>query len=154
MSIPLEVIEELSHKKNIVGLKDSERDEERLNKAIETWKDREDFSYFVGWGTKCTEGLMKGSDGIVPSTGNFSSKMYADLYTAVLNGDMSKAELLQKQTDKISLVYQKDRILSESLPALKVLMKSIGLCEKYVLPPFALLPGEEEKRIIENLNNL
>ena len=154
MSIPLEVIEELSHKKNIVGLKDSERDEERMNKAIELWKDRNDFSHFIGWGTKCTEGLIKGSDGIVPSTGNFSPKMYADLYTAALNGDIFQAELLQKRTDAISLVYQKDRILSESLPALKVLMKSIDLCEKYVLPPFTLLKNEDEKRIIENLNNL
>jgi len=154
MSIPLDVVEVLSNKANIVGLKDSERNEERLNKAIEMWKDRDNFSHFTGWGAKCTEGLIKGSDGIVPSTGNFSAKMFADLYNAVLKKDISTAELLQKQTDEISLVYQKDRILSESLPALKVLMKSIGLCESNVLPPFIKINEEEEKILLKKLDEV
>ena len=154
MSIPLEVIEKLSYKKNIVGLKDSERDEERMHKAIEMWKDRNDFSHFIGWGTKCAEGLRKGSDGIVPSTGNYSPKIYADLYTAILNGDNTKADLFQEQADEISLVYQKDRILSESLPALKVMMENIGLCKSNVLPPFLKLKSDEEKIILKKLHDI
>ena len=37
MSIPLTVIDELSHHKNIVGLKDSERSDERMLESLKLW---------------------------------------------------------------------------------------------------------------------
>ncbi|MBL7745243.1 MAG: dihydrodipicolinate synthase family protein, partial [Chitinophagaceae bacterium] len=43
MSIPLPVIEELSHHNNIAGMKDSERSEERMLQSLKSWKDRDDF---------------------------------------------------------------------------------------------------------------
>src|SRR5699024_73885 len=46
MSVPLEVVDQLSHHPNIAGLKDSERDENRLKEALERWKDRSDFTHF------------------------------------------------------------------------------------------------------------
>ena len=51
MSIPLEVIAELSHHPNIVGLKDSERDLKRLETITENYRDKEDFTYLIGWPT-------------------------------------------------------------------------------------------------------
>ena len=60
MSIPLPVIDELSHHDNIVGSKDSERSEQRLLESISLWKDREDFSHFVGWAAKSAEALLNG----------------------------------------------------------------------------------------------
>ena len=48
MSIPLDVVAELSHHPNIWGLKDSERDAKRMKQCIETYKNRADFSYFCG----------------------------------------------------------------------------------------------------------
>ena len=49
MSIPLDVIKRLADHPNIVGLKDSERDLERMQLCIEFAQSREDFSYFCGW---------------------------------------------------------------------------------------------------------
>src|SRR6202000_1917559 len=48
-SIPLPLVDKLSHHPNIVGLKDSERDEERLVAALEMWSNRKDFSHLLGW---------------------------------------------------------------------------------------------------------
>ncbi|NOX65408.1 MAG: dihydrodipicolinate synthase family protein [Chlorobi bacterium] len=148
MSIPLDIVDQLSRHENIVGLKDSEHNQERLDKSIELWKDREDFSHLIGWGTKCFEGLAKGSDGIVPSTGNFSAKIYSDLYQNVLNDNLDEAAVIQKQTEEISAIYQKDRLLSEALAALKVMMKSVELCDVHVLPPLTNTSKKEAREII------
>jgi 4-hydroxy-tetrahydrodipicolinate synthase len=69
-SVPLQIIDELSYHSNIIGLKDSERNVERLHESLHLWKDRPDFSHFMGWAAKSAEAMLLGSDGIIPSTGN------------------------------------------------------------------------------------
>lgn len=153
-SIPLEVVEKLSHHSNIVGLKDSERDIERFDKAIEMFKNREDFSHMVGWGAKSFYSLSKGSDGLVPSTGNFAPGMFKEMYDSVKRGDLKNAEKLQFETDELASVYQKDRTLGQSLAAAKVIMKFFDLCEPHMLFPLTRLTNEEEKLIIKNIEQL
>ncbi len=150
LSIPLNVVEKLSRHEKIAGLKDSERDIERLETAIELFKDREDFSHLIGWGAQCANGLLLGSDGLVPSTGNFIPGMFRELYDAAIRGDKAEAQKLQNETDEISRVYQKDKILSQSLAALKLIMNEMGLCSPYVLPPLLRLSKEEEDNVLKN----
>lgn len=147
MSIPLPVIEKLSGHQNIVGLKDSERNQERLDEAVERWKDRDDFSYFLGWAAKSAHSILKGGDGLVPSTGNFHPGLYRDLFEAAKDGNEEKALSLQKLSDTLGNLYQQGRTLGESLWALKVVMKELNLCEPFVLRPLYSQPGEEEKRL-------
>jgi len=80
MSIPLSLIDELSHHPNIIATKDSERSEERLKQSLELWKDRKDFGHFMGWATKSADALINGSDGLIPSTGNIIPETYLALY--------------------------------------------------------------------------
>ena len=68
-SIPLALLEQLSYHPNIAGLKDSERDQNRLDQALALWKNREDFVHLTGWAAMSVYALKNGSDGIVPSTG-------------------------------------------------------------------------------------
>jgi dihydrodipicolinate synthase/N-acetylneuraminate lyase len=150
MSIPLEVVAELSHHPNIVGLKDSERNEERLQAALKLRENRNDFCYFAGWAAQSAQTLLKGGDGIIPSTGNFAPGLYNELYNAALQGDAEKAHALQKQSDVLGNVYQSGKTLGESLWALKVLMKKEGLCETYMMPPLHQLSGEEEQKVINS----
>lgn len=154
MSIPLNIIDQLSHHPNIVGLKDSERSEERLKQSIELWKDRRDFSHLLGWAAKSADALLMGSDGLVPSTGNFEVKLYADLYEAALQNNKDKAYELQKLSDTLGNLYQQGRTLGESLWALKVLMKEIGLCETNVMPPVYPQSKEEETKLIKGLKEI
>ena len=154
LSIPLDIVETLSHHDNVVGLKDSERDKERMNKAISSWKDRKDFSLFYGWGAQCTDSLLNGADGIVPSTGNLVPDMYHDLYNAAVAGDRETAYVLQEKTDLISKVYQENRVLSQSLAALKILLGEYDLCKPYVLPPLFTLDEKAEQEIREHFSQL
>ena len=62
MSIPPATVERLSHHPNIVGLKDSERDEERLLYFIKKFKNRSDFSFFCGWGAQSLGSLLLGAE--------------------------------------------------------------------------------------------
>ncbi len=154
MSIPLEVIEKLSHHPQIVGLKDSERDLERLQTAIRNYSSREDFSHLIGWGGQCCSGLILGSDGLVPSTGNFIPGIYNEMYNAVLTDDNDNALQLQKQTEEISAVYQKGKLLGESLAALKVIMNVLQLCDKNMIPPLTKLSKEDEEEVLRNFKNI
>ncbi len=143
-SLPLEVVEQLSHHPNIAGMKDSERDLERYDRAIQLFKGRRDFSYLVGWGALSFSALVKGSDGLVPSTGNFSPGMFKQIYLSVRRGDLRNAEHLQAETDEVAKVYQSGRSLGESLAAAKLIMQALGFCEPYMMPPLTRLSAEEE----------
>ena len=152
MSIPVGVIRRLADHPNIVGLKDSERDLERMAQCIEIAKDRDDFCYFCGWAAQSAHSLELGGDGIVPSTGNFVPEMFQQLYEAAIVGDMATANRLQDETNEIAKIYQKDRTLGQSLTALKVMMQTKGLCEPWMLMPLTRLTEEEEKAIRDALD--
>ncbi len=154
MSIPLELIEELSHNEKFIGTKDSERSEERLKRSLELWADRDDFCHFMGWAGKSAEALINGSDGLIPSTGNICPGIYDDMIKAVHSGDHDKAFRLQKLSDALGDVYQSDKLLGESLWALKVLMQELYLCNEYVMPPLHPLFDEVKNKLISDFHLL
>ncbi len=154
LSLPLDLIAELSQHPNIAGLKDSERDPVRLNECIQKYKNRSDFSFFCGWGAQGANSLILGADGIVPSTGNVVPELYYKLHKAVLADNTDAALHYQQQTDLIAELYQKDRNLGSSLAALKVLMKAKGLCGTTMMPPLSSLSVEEEQSIVERFHKL
>lgn len=151
MSIPVEVIRRLADHPNIVGLKDSERDIERMKQCVDISRDREDFAYFCGWAAQSAYSLSIGGDGIVPSTGNYIPEAFNQLYEAAVGGDMAEAERLQAETNEIAKIYQTGRTLGQSLCALKVMMQTKGLCEPWMLMPLTRLPQEEENLIKSQL---
>lgn len=135
MSIPPAVIDELSKHENIVGIKDSERSEERMHESLKLWKDRADFHYILGWAAKSADALLLGAAGLVPSTGNLYPEIYAGMLQAFKEGDKEKLFALQKLSDDYGALYQSNRTLGESLLELKILMNKKGLCEAVVMPP-------------------
>ena len=156
-SIPLNVIDQLSRHPNIAGTKDSEKGIERLDESLKLWSDRTDFVHLTGCALQSAYALQHGSDGLVPSTGNLTPKLYRDLYESAIAGDFKKAFELQDKTNLISEIYQKDRNLSQSLHALKVMMSAYGLCRPFVMPPMYDLdiPSQEliKEKTIQMLGN-
>ncbi len=151
LSIPTEIAERLSHHPNIAGIKDSERDDERLERSLRLWSGREDFSFLLGWAPRSVHALTAGAEGIVPSTANLFPDLHYEMYSGVIEGNREKAESLQEQTDRISQLYQEGRTLNRSIPALKVLLSMKGLCKPHVLPPLSRMGEAEEKRYIEEM---
>jgi 4-hydroxy-tetrahydrodipicolinate synthase len=149
MSIPLETVLELSRHPNIRGFKDSERDEQRMIRGIQMFRDNPDFSFFVGYARMSARSLMEGANGIIPSTGNLVPCMFSELYSHAISGKHEEAERLQQETDEIAAIYQKDRNLGESLQALKVMMSEMGLCKPHALPPLHTLDPSSQELIRE-----
>lgn len=153
MSIDLDIADKLSQHPNIVGYKESERGEERMEKAIGLWKDRIDFSYLLGWAAKSYEGMLLGADGLVPSTGNLTPQLYNTIYQSVLAGNNGAAQKAQEKSDAISKVYQENQILCNAIPILKFLLAKYNLCTKTVLLPMIAINAAEEQVAIEKINN-
>ena len=154
MSIPVDVVRRLADHPNIVGLKDSERDLERMAQCIEIAKGRDDFAYFCGWAAQSAHSLELGGNGIVPSTGNYVPELFRQLFDAAQQGDWATANRLQDETNEIAKIYQKDRTLGQSLTALKVMMQTKGLCEPWMLMPLTRLSAEEEQAIASQVADL
>ncbi len=154
MSIPVDVVDKLSGHPNIVGLKDSERDLERMAQCIALAKGRSDFSYFCGWAAQSAHSLAMGGDGIVPSTGNYVPQLFRQLYDAAIAGDTKEADRLQLLTNDIAKIYQQDRTLGQSLAALKVMLHTKELCEPWMLMPLTRLSEEQERTVIAKTTSL
>lgn len=154
VSIPLEVIDRLSHHPKIIGLKDSAKDIDRLKQAVEMWKDREDFTYLNGCTALSTTALALGADGIVPGIGNIIPDLYIKLYNAVLSGDPEMADRCQSRSNDIADILQKNKNLSESLSILKAIMHVLGFCSPKMLPPLRELTAEQIQTLRETINNM
>ena len=154
MSIPLQLIGQLSHHPNIIATKDSERSEERLLQSLALWKDRSDFAHYLGWAAKSAEALLGGSDGLVPSTGNLFPGIYFEMLKAVKENDRQRAYEMQQLSDSCGNLYQDGRTLGESLWALKLLMNKKGLCEPVVMPPLQPQTNEEALGLIRALKQI
>jgi dihydrodipicolinate synthase/N-acetylneuraminate lyase len=153
-SIPVTVLDQLSHHESIIGVKDSEQDIQRLNHSLGLWSVRTDFNHLLGWGAQIANGLLKGASGIVPSSGNLVPKMHREMIEAAHSGDHQKLEGLQKKTNDILDIYLKNRSLGQSLPVLKVMMNALNLCEPYVLPPLETLHDDEKNQIVKQMQLL
>ncbi len=147
MSIPLEVVETLSHHPNIVGLKDSERDLDRLKSATAQYIDREDFSHLTGWAPQAVNALRWGSDGVVPVTANLVPHIYQELYNAVTQGESDSADRLQNESNEISKIFQENRTLGESLAAIKALLNVSGICGTAMFPPLTSVTDEDKAEL-------
>ncbi|MBQ9223773.1 MAG: dihydrodipicolinate synthase family protein, partial [Prevotella sp.] len=154
MSIPMDVIERLSHHPNIVGLKDSENNVPRLEEALKLFADRKDFSYFCGCTANSAVAMRHGADGIVPSVGNYLPQLYQDLYLAGVRGDDKEMDRLQEACDRIGKINAAGLTLGQSLAGLKVIMKQRGLCEEYMLPPLTMLDEATAARIRKEAENI
>lgn len=154
MSLPLDLIERLSTHENIVGIKDSERNMERLQDSLNRWSDREDFKHYIGWAGAAGFALLNGSSGVVPSTGNFAPSVYVQMCEAAERQDVGLVKMMQKQSDELGNLYQANKSLGESLWALKVLMKELGLCEEYMMPPLNSLGDKERQEILRGFHEL
>jgi 4-hydroxy-tetrahydrodipicolinate synthase len=121
ISLSLELIEKLSKHPNIVGLKDSERSLERIAVFSQKFSTNQEFSLLSGWTVKSVFALQSGFDGIVPSTGNIVPKLFQELYLTSKNGSDHSQEL-QEVIIPIADIHQKDKLLSQVIPALKIML--------------------------------
>jgi len=139
-SLPLRVIDELSHRDNIIGIKDTEEDDVRVQKEMSLWCRRDDFAFLIGHTPFAISGLGVGADGWVPAVGNIVPRLCCELYDAARAG---RRDVVERVYRKISEVRAVCRTIAEYKYAASVL----GLCSGAVLPPLIGIDEEHKKRI-------
>ena len=153
-SIPLTVVDELSMHENIVAIKDSEQNEERLMKSLELWKDRRDFGHILEWEAKSALGLIAGSDGLMPATANLCPQVYATLWSAFRNNDFKQLYAMQQLSDRYGKLYQANQGQNEQITTLKVLLQELGICQSVVLPPLQPLGADAAATLLQAFSDL
>ncbi len=147
-SIPVEVVERLSHHPRIIGIKDSEPDTERQINEIRHFREREDFVHFVGSARLLRWALEQGSRGGILAVANLVPSLCVELYRAVCEQhDPTRAHTLQEHMDRVSALYAGGRTPAQAIATLKALLHLEGLCSPEVLPPLLPLSREEQERL-------
>lgn len=147
MSIPLEVVERLSKLPNIIGLKDSQNDLNRLTQIINLPIDRSNFAFFTGTTALSVAALQLGWDGTVPSLGNLVPGLCNSIFKSMESGNVDEAMVYQKQLDDLSVLLRDKLSLGQSLAAHKTGLSAIGVCSPSVLLPLQPLTEEKQQRI-------
>jgi dihydrodipicolinate synthase/N-acetylneuraminate lyase len=153
-SIPIDIVFELSKISNIVAVKDSERDIDRLNTCIAFFKNHNSCAYLIGWAAQSANGLQKGAQGIVPSTANINCAIYSKLVKAIAANNFEIAQYFQTISDELGSVYQSKKTLGQSLWALKVLLNSDNITTDIVMPPLQKLTEVDKQELIINYLNI
>lgn len=147
LSIPIEVIEQLSHHPNIVGVKDSELDLGRLKALMAAVGNRTDFSVLVGVSSLAHDAMRLGADGIVPSPAHLAPESCSGLYACGCAGDTENMPAYQALINEVSAICNRGRSLGQSLAALKAAMSELDLCGPDMLYPLQALPREEQEAV-------
>lgn len=147
MSLPVSVVAELAELPRIVGIKDSERDVDRMHQTAEMFAARKDFRLYMGSAILAVRALQCGFDGLVPSSGNLLPGPWRDLVKAARKGEWETAQTLQKMLDAVNHVIQSEHSLGQSLWALKVALNAESLCMPHVGIPLQPLADEDARKI-------
>lgn len=138
---------ELSEEPNIVGLKDSNQDFNRLTGLFEAFRGKEDFTIMLGTELLIPQGLMMGADGAIGGAHNIAPKFAAELYQAHLKGDYETSFARSRDLARICNIFQYGSIWGGFEAALQLL----GICEKTVFEPYAKASGEDKEKVREIL---
>ena len=140
MAIDAGVIEHLRVFPNVVGIKNSSGDRERLHALLNAYSDDPGFAILVGATALTSFGLQRGADGFVPSLGNVNPSLCARMYASAQKGDWALMEDLQREMDAADVEIT-GQTIGRSIARLKRKMQDRGLCG-----PRVFLPLQEEEQ--------
>ncbi|WP_092542809.1 dihydrodipicolinate synthase family protein [Zunongwangia mangrovi] len=148
INIEPDTVEYLSKHEKIIGLKDSSGNTAYFNKLLYKMKDYDDFSLFVGPEEVTAETVMLGGAGGVNGGANMFPRLYVELYSAAVAGDIEKVRDLHDLVMEISTeIYSIGKYGSSYLKGLKCALNLMGLCSGYMSSPLHQFNKEEKDRL-------
>jgi dihydrodipicolinate synthase/N-acetylneuraminate lyase len=141
-TIAIDTVLRLRDHGNIVAIKDSANDPQRITQLLQATGGRGGFPVLLGCSVLFSHGLKAGAVGLVPSGAHLVPDLYQKMYIAAMDQRWQTVDEMQKQTDAVCLTYLKGRRLGESLAVLKALLEKKGLCGRTMLPPIQDFHGD------------
>lgn len=134
-SIDLGVIEHLRAFPNVIGIKDSSVNHERLTALLSAYAHDDGFAVLVGATALASYGLRNGADGFIPSVANINPALCARLYASAVKGDYNLMADLQREVDALQSEFVVEDSAGHSIARLKKRMAQQGLCGPRVFSP-------------------
>lgn len=141
IKIDVETVARLAEISNIVAMKDSSGDLQNTIECIRVVPDR--FSVLMGRDTLIYSGLIFGTRGAVPATGNIAPSLLVEIYEAFQRGDHAAAKAAQLRLNPLRMALTLGTAPGGVKSALTLLGRSIGPSRSPVAP----LTGEKQQKM-------
>ena len=149
-------IRRIADSPKVIGFKDSSASGGYFQSVMHEFRDRPDFSLFVGPEEMMGEVVLMGAHGGVNGGANMFPKLYVDLYNAAVAKDVDKVRELHSKVMQISTsIYTVGSYGSSYLKGVKAGLSVLGICNDFLAAPFNKFDEEHKDKIrlaIKNLN--
>lgn len=149
-------IRRIAENPKVIGFKDSSANGGYFQSVMYEFRDRPEFSIFVGPEEMMAEVVLMGAHGGVNGGANMFPKLYVDLYNAAASKNIEKVHELQTKVMQISTtIYSVGSYGSSYLKGVKAGLSVLGICNDFLASPFSKFDEEHKEKIrlaIKNLN--
>jgi 4-hydroxy-tetrahydrodipicolinate synthase len=130
-------IRRIAENAKVVGFKDSSANGGYFQSVMHEFRDRPEFSLFVGPEEMMAESVLMGAHGGVNGGANMFPKLYVALYNAAVAGDVEKVRELHAKVMQISSgIYTVGSYGSSYLKGVKSALSILGICSDFLAAPF------------------
>lgn len=143
-------VKSLSQVDGIVGIKDSSRDFEYIQKIIFTCRENSTFRIFLGTDGLLLAGLTLGIEGVMSITPNIIPSWDLELLNAFKAGELKKAREIQEKIGKLLEVLR----IGNFPAGLKAAVASLGICSPKMWRPATELTKSGRDQIESGLREL
>ncbi|WBL23352.1 MULTISPECIES: dihydrodipicolinate synthase family protein [unclassified Zunongwangia] len=148
INIEPDTVSYLSRHEKIIGLKDSSGNTAYFNKLLHKMKDQKNFALFVGPEEVTAETVMLGGAGGVNGGANMFPRLYVELYSAAVAGDIETVRNLHELVMEISAeVYSLGKYGSSYLKGLKCALNLMGICSDFMSSPLHRFNQQEKDQL-------
>jgi 4-hydroxy-tetrahydrodipicolinate synthase len=130
VKIEPETAAKLAEISNILGIKDSSGDLQNTVEMVRVVPER--FSVLMGRDTLIFSGLMFGTRGAVPATGNIAPALLAKIYNLFVKGDIEGSKAAQLQLNPLRMALTLCTAPGAVKAALNILGMNVGPCRSPV----------------------
>ena len=123
-------LEKLAKIDNIVAIKDSSGNFEKVKKYIEISKSSENFAVFLGTDSLILDGFMNGAVGALSGLANVAPELICNIYKSYKNSDLDAAKRYQEQTVELRKILQLGNPNSMTKRAVRLLGFPVGPCRE------------------------
>lgn len=149
-------IRRIAEDPKVIGFKDSSGLGGYFQSVMHVFRDRPEFSLFVGPEEMMAESVLMGAHGGVNGGANMFPKLYVALYNAAVAKDVDTVRELHAKVMQISSsIYTVGSYGSSYLKGVKSALSVLGICSDFIAAPFNKFDEEHKAKIrlaIKNLN--
>lgn len=151
----LDTVRRAMDEPRIVGFKDSSGDLTYFKAAAELIRQRPDWSLLIGPEEKLFDSLQVGGNGGVSGGANLFPKLYVKLVEAHRAGNITRAQELQKQIQRVSdSFYRIGKYSSSIIKGIKCALACQGICDDFMAEPFHRFRAEERELVKVRLKEI